>query len=64
MARRLRPPHRAPGRTPTEACALAGAAGTAAVLTMGTELCRRADVLRIYRQIKAGQAEAPAVASG
>jgi hypothetical protein len=38
------------------------AAGTAAVLTMGTELCRREDVLRIYRQIKAEQVD-PAAAT-
>jgi len=49
----------ASGRSPEDAFALAVAAGTAAVLTMGTELCRRADVLRIHRQIRAGQS-APA----
>jgi 6-phosphofructokinase 2 len=32
---------------------LAVATGTATVLTMGTELCRREDVERIYRQIEA-----------
>jgi 6-phosphofructokinase 2 len=42
----------AEGRTPEDAFTLAVAAGTATVLTMGTELCRRADVLRIYRQIR------------
>ena len=52
----------AQGRTPIDAFALAVAAGTAAVLTMGTELCRREDVLRIYRQIKAEQVDPPAVA--
>jgi 6-phosphofructokinase 2 len=48
----------ATGRSPEDAFALAVAAGTAAVLTMGTELCRREDVERIYREIKAGQAGA------
>jgi 6-phosphofructokinase 2 len=48
----------AEGRPPRDAFALAVAAGTAAVLTMGTELCRREDVLRIYRQIRAEQVEA------
>lgn len=43
----------AQGRPPEDAFALAVAAGTAAVLTMGTELCRRDDVERIYRQITA-----------
>ena len=52
----------ADGRPPEEALALAVAAGTAAVLTMGTELCRREDVLRIYRQIKAEQPGAAAAA--
>ena len=45
----------AQGRTPEDAFALAVATGTATVLTMGTELCRREDVERIYRQIKAEQ---------
>ncbi|MFC2034515.1 1-phosphofructokinase [Chloroflexota bacterium] len=35
-----------------EACRLAVAMGTAAVLTPGTELCRRADVERLLPQIK------------
>ena len=34
------------------------AAGTAAVLTAGTELCRRADVERIYHDLKQGSPEA------
>jgi 6-phosphofructokinase 2 len=42
----------AEGRPPREAFALAVATGTATVLTMGTELCRRADVLRLYEQIR------------
>lgn len=42
----------AQGRRTEEAFALAMAAGTAAVLTMGTELCRRTDVERIYEEIK------------
>jgi 6-phosphofructokinase 2 len=41
------------GRDPEDAFALGVAAGTAAVLTMGTELCRRADVERIYKEIMA-----------
>ncbi|HEX6115032.1 MAG TPA: 1-phosphofructokinase family hexose kinase [Geminicoccaceae bacterium] len=45
----------AEGRTPEDAFARAVATGTATVLTMGTELCRREDVERIYRQIKAEQ---------
>jgi 6-phosphofructokinase 2 len=48
----------AQGRDPEDAFALAVSAGTAAVLTMGTELCRRGDVERIYRDIK--QTMAPA----
>lgn len=32
------------------------AAGTAAVLTTGTELCRRNDVERLYRDIRHGMA--------
>ena len=35
-----------------EACRLAVDMGTAAVLTPGTELCRRADVARLLPQIK------------
>jgi 6-phosphofructokinase 2 len=53
----------AQGRPPEDAFALAVATGTATVLTMGTELCRREDVLRIYRQIKAEQI-VPATAAG
>jgi 6-phosphofructokinase 2 len=53
----------AQGRTPEDAFALAVATGTATVLTMGTELCRREDVERIYRQIRAEQM-APATAPG
>ena len=41
------------GRDPEDAFALGAAVGTAAVLTMGTELCRRADVERIYKEITA-----------
>jgi 6-phosphofructokinase 2 len=36
-----------------DAFMLAVATGTATVLTMGTELCRREDVERIYRELKA-----------
>jgi 6-phosphofructokinase 2 len=50
----------ASGRSPRDAFALAVAAGTATVLTMGTELCRREDVLRIERQIRAEQIDAAA----
>jgi 6-phosphofructokinase 2 len=50
----------AEGRTPRDAFALALAAGTATVLTMGTELCRRADVLRLHRQICAAPIEVTA----
>lgn len=50
----------AEGRPPREAFALAVATGTAAVLTMGTELCRRADVMRLHEQIRAEQIEAEA----
>jgi 6-phosphofructokinase 2 len=52
----------AESRSTEGALALAVAAGTAAVLTMGTDLCRREDVLRIHRQIKANQADALAIA--
>lgn len=43
----------AQGRPREDAFAFAVAAGTATVLTMGTELCRRDDVERIYQQILA-----------
>jgi 6-phosphofructokinase 2 len=50
----------AQGRRVEDAFALAVAAGTAAVLTMGTELCRREDVERIYEQIKSvGDSQTP-----
>ena len=42
----------AQGRRTEDAFALAMAAGTATVLTAGTELCRRADVERIYDDIR------------
>jgi 6-phosphofructokinase 2 len=45
----------AQGRPREEAFALAVATGTATVLTMGTELCRRADVERIYDEIRRTQ---------
>jgi len=35
-----------------EACRFAVAAGTAAVLTPGTELCRREDVERLVQQVE------------
>jgi 6-phosphofructokinase 2 len=50
----------AEGRAPKDAFTLAVATGTATVLTMGTELCRRPDVLRIERQIRAEQIEVAA----
>jgi 6-phosphofructokinase 2 len=43
----------AQGRPPEDAFAFAVATGTATVLTMGTELCHREDVERIYHQILA-----------
>lgn len=43
----------AQGRPPEDALAFAVATGTATVLTMGTELCHRDDVERIYREILA-----------
>lgn len=49
----------AQGRTAEHAFALAVAAGTAAVLTMGTELCRREDVERIYEEIERSGANPP-----
>jgi 6-phosphofructokinase 2 len=48
----------AQGRTPEDAFVLAVATGTATVLTMGTELCRREDVERIYRDHRATQMKA------
>jgi len=42
----------ADGEPLTEACRLAVAMGTAAVLTPGTELCRRADVERLLPQVE------------
>ena len=53
----------AEGRPLKDAFALAVATGTAAVLTMGTELCRRADVLRLHERIRAEQIEAEAARS-
>jgi 6-phosphofructokinase 2 len=50
----------AQGRPVEEAFTLGMAAGTAAVLTAGTELCRRADVERLYEQITQGNARARA----
>jgi 6-phosphofructokinase 2 len=50
----------AQGRAPKDAFTLAVATGTATVLTMGTELCRREDVMRIYRQIRAEQVDVAA----
>jgi 6-phosphofructokinase 2 len=49
-------------RTPKDPFALAVAAGTAAVLTRGTELCRREEVLHTYPQIKAEQVDSAAAA--
>jgi len=50
----------AQGRPVEEAFTLGMAAGTAAVLTAGTELCRRADVERLYEDIRRGQTRAGA----
>ncbi len=50
----------AQGRPVEKAFTLGMAAGTAAVLTAGTELCRRADVERLYEQITQGNAKAQA----
>ena len=47
----------AEGRSLRDAFTLAVATGTATVLTMGTELCRREDVERIYRELKAQAGE-------
>lgn len=40
------------GKSLAEACAYGAAAGTAAVLTPGTQLCRRRDVERLFPQVK------------
>jgi 6-phosphofructokinase 2 len=53
----------AEGRAPRDAFALATAAGTAAVLTPGTELCRSGDVWRFYRALAGGRFTAPAAAT-
>jgi 6-phosphofructokinase 2 len=47
----------AQGRSLRDAFTLAVATGTATVLTMGTELCRREDAERIYRELRAGSGE-------
>lgn len=44
------------GRPLVEAARYGVAAGTAAVITPGTELCRRADVERLYKQVHEGHA--------
>jgi len=46
----------AQGRDPEDSFALGVAAGTAAVLTMGTQPCPRADVERMYERIVQGAA--------
>jgi 6-phosphofructokinase 2 len=46
----------AQGRSPEDSFALGVAAGTAAVLTMGTQPCPRADIERMYRRITQGAA--------
>ena len=46
----------AQGRDPEDSVALGVAAGTAAVLTMGTQPCPRADVERMYERIVQGAA--------
>ena len=45
-------------RSIEDALTLAVAAGSAAVMTMGTELCRRDDIERLYRQLAAGAGSA------
>ena len=40
------------GRSPTDALRLAVACGTASVMTPGTELCRRADVARLFSRVR------------
>ena len=49
----------ADGEPLVEACRLAVAMGTAAVLTPGTELCHRADVERLLPQVKVWEISAP-----
>ena len=46
------------GEPLTEACRMAAAMGTAAVLTPGTELCHRADVERLLPQIEVNETPA------
>ena len=46
----------AQGRSPEDSFALGVAAGTAAVLTMGTQPCPRADIERMYQRITQGAA--------
>jgi len=48
----------AQGRDPEDSFALGVAAGTAAVLTMGTQPCTRADVERMYERLMQGAANA------
>jgi 6-phosphofructokinase 2 len=51
------------GRTPQDAFTLAVAAGAAAVMTPGTELCHKEDVDRLYAGMVASQQPAPAIPS-
>ena len=51
------------GRTPQDAFTLAVAAGAAAVMTPGTELCHKEDVDRLYAEMVASQQLAPAIPS-
>jgi 6-phosphofructokinase 2 len=51
------------GRTPQDAFTLAVAAGAAAVMTPGTELCHKEDVDRLYAEMVASQQPAPAIPS-
>jgi 6-phosphofructokinase 2 len=48
----------ATGRAPEDAFAIGVAAGTAAVLTPGTELCRASDVWRLHDELESLQSEA------
>ena len=53
----------AQGRSPEDAFAYGVAAGAAAVMSPGTELCRREDVERLYQEIKGrGQPGRPGAA--
>ncbi|KPK85570.1 MAG: phosphofructokinase, partial [Deltaproteobacteria bacterium SM23_61] len=50
------------GRTPRDAVLFGIAAGTAAVMTPGTELCRKEDTERLYEKMAAVRLQEPEVA--